>query len=236
MNVVIIQARAGSTRLPGKVLQDLRGTPVLGWSIARAKAIGDIDTVWCAVPEGADNDPVAALALRFGAKVARGPEHDVLTRYLIAARAANASVVMRITSDCPLIDPQVSGSVLSAFFETGADYASNVAPRTWPRGLDTEVFSRDVLETMAAAATEAYDREHVTPWLRNSPDVVCHNVALADDRYASWRWTLDYEQDLMFMRAIADRIPPLPDIVLFEEIRDIIVANPEIAALNAHLT
>lgn len=234
MKVVIVQARMGSTRLPGKVLRDLDGIPVLGHVLKRAAAIPGIDKVCCAIPVGADNAPLVEVASRFGAIVARGPESDVLERYCIAARTCEASIVMRITSDCPLLDPEVSGMVLADLAASGADYVSNVDPRSWPRGLDTEAMTRSALERMAAATTDPYDREHVTPWLRKTPGIVRRNVALPDARYAGWRWTLDYEEDLAFTRAVLAHLPPLPHLAGFDEIRPVIEAHPDIAAINAH--
>jgi spore coat polysaccharide biosynthesis protein SpsF (cytidylyltransferase family) len=232
MKVAIVQARVGSMRLPAKVLRDLNGTPVLGHVLKRASAIPGIDAVCCAIPIGTENEPIVELAQRYGARVTRGPEADVLERYCIAARACGASVVVRITSDCPLLDPKVSGMVLSKLVVTGADYVSNVDPRSWPRGLDTEVLTRAALDRMAAATSDPYDREHVTPWLRKTAGIRCCNVALPDDRYAGWRWTLDYEEDLHFVREVLARVPPLPHLADFDELRAVIEANPDIAAIN----
>jgi len=234
MIVVVVQARLGSTRLPGKVMRDLLGMPVLGHVLTRARAIPLIDTVCCAMPEGRENDPVAEVAAHYGARVTRGPENDVLARYRIAARECGATAVVRVTSDCPLLDPRVSGQVVADFTRGGADYVSNVDPRSWPRGLDTEVFSRAALEWAADAAEEAFDREHVTPWLRRAPDIMRRNVSQPDDRTASWRWTLDYPEDLEFMRRLLGLVPPYPHIAGFQELESIIDKIPAIAEINAH--
>jgi spore coat polysaccharide biosynthesis protein SpsF len=232
----IIQARWGSTRLRGKVLEDLCGSTVLARVLARARAIDGVDKVCCAVPDGPEDDLVAAAALQEGATVFRGSRDDVLSRYLGAARHLNAHVVVRITSDCPLLDPAVSASVLERFLVEKAEYCSNVAPRTWPRGLDTEVFSRGALERAAVEATTDYDREHVTPWLRNNPELRHAHVVRENVRsYADLRWTLDYQADLAFMRAVFSRLPPEPPTAGFDAILRILEAEPEITALNAHL-
>lgn len=234
MNVVIVQARVGSTRLPGKILREVRGLPILNYVLARVAAIPGIDVVCCAIPEDAANDELAGKASRLGAVVARGSETDVLSRYLVAARATNANVVMRITSDCPFLDPNVSGQVLEDFLRGGADYVSNVEKRSWPQGLDTEVFSRAALEQAGEQATLAYDREHVTPWLRTAPHFVRRDVTLPTQAFANWRWTLDHPADLDFVKAVLEHFPPFPYLPGFDEIRAVIEAHPELAAINAH--
>lgn len=235
MNVAIVQARMGSSRLPGKVLREVNGLPILTYVLARVKAIPNIHLVCCAIPEGDANDGLAEKAAQLGVTVSRGSEKDVLSRYVVAARATNAQVVMRITSDCPFLDPAVSGSVLADFLDGGADYVSNVETRSWPHGLDTEVFSRAALEEAGRQATLDYDREHVTPWLRGTPGFVRRNVALSTDRYARWRWTLDYPEDLAFVNAVLEHFPPFPYLPGFDEVRAVVEAHSEIASINAHL-
>ena len=235
MNVVIVQARVGSSRLPGKILREVKGLPMLNYVLARVKAIPNADLVCCAIPEGEANDELAQKAAQLGATVTRGSEKDVLSRYVIAARATNAQVVIRITSDCPFLDPMVSGRVLADFLTGGADYVSNVEARSWPHGLDTEVFTRAALEEAGQQATLDYDREHVTPWLRTAAHIVRRNVALSTDRYATWRWTLDYPEDLEFVKAVLEYFPPFPFLPSFEEVRAVVEAHPEVAAINAHL-
>ena len=235
MNVAIVQARMGSSRLPGKVMLDLNGQPVLAHVLARARAIPGLDAVCCAIPEGPDNDALADLAQSLGASVARGPEQDVLARYVLAARSSGAQVVMRITSDCPLLDPEVSGQVLAAFLETRPAYCSNIEPRSWPRGYDTEVFSAETLERAAREAREPREREHVTPWLREHTRLERRNVALEKHGFSDWRWTLDYAQDLEFMRAVLSRLPPFPHLPAFAELSAVVEQNPQLAAINADL-
>lgn len=236
MNVVIVQARMGSSRLPGKVMMDLNGLPVFQHVYQRVSRIPGVDQVCFAIPDSAKDDPLAQELSAQGLSVVRGSENDVLARYLKAARATNADTIMRVTCDCPLIDPGVSGRVLSEFLSHTVDYASNVDPRTWPRGLDTEVFSRDALERMAAEASSAYDREHVTPWLRSSAGIERHNVSVGHLDYANWRWTLDYPQDLEFLRAILEKLPIPSPLVSFEQLADAMMIFPELGAINSHLT
>lgn len=182
MKACIIQARMGSTRLPGKVLLPLNGWTVLEEVVCRCWQIPGIDTVVVATP-----DDEIERVIGNHCWVIRGPEHDVLYRYVIAARATQADVIMRITADCPLISPQLCGAVLDAL--PGYDYASNVHPRTFPRGYDCEVFTADVLER---ANVESEDREHVTTWMLTAP-IKRNNVS------APWkmdgRLTLDTPED-----------------------------------------
>lgn len=233
MKVVIVQARSGSSRLPDKVSMDLAGRPVLAHVLDRAAAIAGIDQVCCALPDRSEDDALARLAERLGAIVVRGPEADVLARYALAARATEAEAIVRITSDCPVVDPEVAGRVLAALGK-GPSYASNVDPRSWPKGLDVEAFTREALELAAARAVEPGDREHVTPWLRRAEGVARTNVALSDDRCAGWRWTLDYPEDLNFLRGLLALAPgPRPG---FEVLRRVVDAHPELPRINGHLT
>jgi spore coat polysaccharide biosynthesis protein SpsF (cytidylyltransferase family) len=234
MNVAIIQARMGSSRLPGKVLKTLGARSVLEHVIARARRIDGIDAVCCAIPESDSNDALAAEAARCGAGVFRGDESDVLGRYHGAAAAIGATVVMRITSDCPLLDWRVSSGVLAKFHKERLDYCSNLTPRSWPKGLDTEVFSIAVLNEMAAEATEAADREHVTPYARRRPGYRRGGTVCVEGDFSRWRWTLDYPEDLEFFRAVLERAAS--DFPTFEDVRGIVERAPEIARINAHLT
>lgn len=233
MIVAIIQARMGSTRFPGKILRDLAGRTVLAHVLGRARAIPGVDEVCCAVSDREDSDPVAREAARVGAVVVRGHEHDVLGRYVLAARRCRADVIMRITSDCPLLDPRVSHFVLARFQECDADYCSNVDPRSWPRGLDTEVFSRDVLEDAAETATDPSEREHVTSWIRRHEALRRCNVECDQGNFSGFRWTLDYPDDLDFLRRVYEHLPSGLDIARFEHVLAVVSKHPEITSINA---
>lgn len=219
-----------STRLPGKVLERLAGETVLAHVLRRCAAIDGGDMVCCAIPVGADCEAVAEEAMACGARVFRGSESDVLDRYHRAAVACEADVVMRVTSDCPLIDPVVCGDLLRLFKDEGVDYACNNSPRGWPHGLDAEVFSAAALARAAAQAKSPDEREHVTPWLRSHPDIRRATLAGPGGDLAAMRWTLDYPEDLAFFRALFAELPASAG---FEEIVTLLRANPHIAALNA---
>ena len=223
--VIIVQARMASTRLPGKVLERLAGETVLAQVLRRCSAIEGADELCCAVPQGADCDAVAEEAERCGATVFRGSESDVLERYHQAAVACRADVVMRITSDCPLIDPDICGRLLRLFKGQGLDYACNNAPRGWPLGLDCEVFTAGALARAAAEATSPAEREHVTPWLRRHPGIRRASLDGPGGDLAALRWTLDTADDLAFLRAFFALLPPAAG---FEEALALYRANPEI--------
>jgi spore coat polysaccharide biosynthesis protein SpsF len=230
---VIVQARMGSTRLPAKVLEDLGGRTALARCLARCQTIPGADIVVAAVPDGADNDPVAREAASTGAAVVRGSESDVLARYAKAARAVRATTVMRVTSDCPFIDPAVCAAVIALYFETGADYASNTMPALWPHGLDCEIFPARLLYEAETAAEEPYDREHVTPWLRRAPGLVRAGLQGPGGGLERLRWTLDQPEDLAFFRAVYDAMGERAAHASSAEIAALCLRRPDIVALNA---
>lgn len=224
----------GSTRLPGKVMKLLADRPVLEHVLNRCRHIANADIVVCAIPDEEASEPIEALATRCGARVYRGSEHDVLSRYLGGARAVGADVVMRVTSDCPLIDPEICSRVLSLRQAESADYAGNVHPRSFPQGLDCEAFTASTLEACAATATESYDREHVTPWMTRAPNLRRANLHSGRSELAGMRWTLDYSEDLDFLQAVLNRLPR-DNISGMDEILRILKAEPELAAINARV-
>lgn len=230
---IIVQARMASTRLPGKVLLPLAGHSVLWHVLTRCAAVQSADLVCCAIPDDGSCEEIAAETERAGAIVARGPEDDVLARYLHAAEMLDADVVLRVTSDCPVIDPTACAAVLHARAEAAADYACNNMPRGWPHGLDCEAFTRASLARAAELANEPDDREHVTPWLRRDTSVSRVHVAGPGKAVAQHRWTLDYPEDYRFFEALFKALPPPPHIASFAEILATVEAVPEIAALNA---
>jgi spore coat polysaccharide biosynthesis protein SpsF len=229
----IVQARMASTRLPAKVLKDLAGEPVLGHVLRRSKAIPGVDVVVCATVESADCEPIAALAQSYGAEVYRGSETDVLDRYTRAARAVDADVVMRVTSDCPLIDPGVCGEVIALRAKAGVDYAANNYSQGFPHGLDCDAFTRGALERAHGEAREAHDREHVTTWMKRQSDLKQARIDGPGDERARYRWTLDYPEDLAFFRALFCYLPNGHARERWTEIAAVQRAHPELGAINA---
>jgi glutamate-1-semialdehyde 2,1-aminomutase/spore coat polysaccharide biosynthesis protein SpsF len=206
--VAIIQARMASSRLPGKVMMNLAGEPALAWIARAAQAALGIDETWIATSDTACDDELARWGDRNNMAVHRGSEHDVLARYVGAAKASGADVIVRLTGDCPLHDPYVIAQTVRLRATTGVAYASNIDPPTWPDGLDCEVVTVEALLTAAAEATRASDREHVTPFVRNNRARFPAETLVAPlPGLTGERWTLDTPADFKFLSALAERLP-----------------------------
>lgn len=198
---VVIQARAGSSRLPGKVLADVAGRPMLGFQLDRLSVL-EVDVLAVATSDLPIDDPVAEVATSRGVPVVRGSEADVLRRYGLALAAFDPDHVVRLTGDCPLSDPAVVAAVIDLHLRSGADYTSNVHPRSFPKGLDVEVLTASALAAADAEATGAYDREHVTPFIHGQSKrflAANHDSGLALGEL--W-WTVDTSEDLDRVRAM----------------------------------
>jgi spore coat polysaccharide biosynthesis protein SpsF len=199
-----------STRLPGKVLMDIAGRPALALQLERLGRTTELDEIVVATSADASDDPVAELCRRIGVRVVRGPLHDVLERYRLAGAELGADAIVRITGDCPLIDPAIVDLVVARWRATTADYATNrEEPRSYPVGMDTEVVSWRVLETAAREATDPYDREHVTPFVIQRPERFPAESVTLDPPRGDLRLTLDTHDDLALLRAVAARVDPL---------------------------
>ncbi len=205
MNVVaVIQARMGSTRLPGKVLADLVGAPMLDRVIERVRLAARVDVVWVACSDARADDPIAARALSLRAPVFRGSEQDVLGRFVGAADAAGADLIVRLTADCPLLDGAVIDRVVDEILaDPGTDYASNVTERSYPRGLDVEAFTREALTRMDRLGRSTEAREHVTvvARLEHRAAFRCRSVR-SETNDSDLRWTVDTEDDLAWVRLV----------------------------------
>ncbi|MBC8159561.1 MAG: glycosyltransferase family protein [Alphaproteobacteria bacterium] len=229
---VIVQARMGSTRLPQKVMMPLAGQTVLAHVLERCRAIDGVDTVCCATTIAPEDAVIVAEAERCGAAVFRGSPTDVLDRYARAAKMVDADVVMRVTSDCPLIDPEICAAVLRLRAEKGVEYAANNMPPGWPHGLDCEAFSADALARAAKTADDPLEREHVTPWLRNNPSISRASLKGPGGSLTDLRWTLDYPEDMDFFEALFAKLPNTPSTAGTAEVLEILQRFPEISAIN----
>lgn len=200
--VAIVQARMSSSRLPGKVLADIYGRPAVWHTATRARAAEGIDEVVVATSTDASDDPVAATCREAGIPVYRGSLADVLGRFHGAAVAHRAELVVRLTADCPMLDPEITAQVCRFFDPDLHDYVSNTAVRTFPNGLDTEVFSFESLERAFREASTPLEREHVTPYMWLDPDRFRWGSVEQQEDHSSCRWTLDFPEDLEFVRAV----------------------------------
>lgn len=238
MRVAIVQARVGSTRLPGKVLMDLNGRPMLAQVIARLQQCRHIDRIVVATTEHPADNAVEAATRDAGADAFRGPEHDVLARYLGAARASACDIVVRVTADCPLIDPATVDLVVDTLCNevASADYASNVIRRTYPRGLDVEAFFHDTLERVARRATSADAREHVTYYLlREHPDLFSLRPVADAENNSDLRWTVDERDDLELVRRLYDDLELATRPVPYRDVLAYVRSHPAIGRMNEHV-
>jgi len=255
--IAIIQARMSSSRLPGKVLLDIAGQPMLERVVARAQAAVSLDQVMVATRGDPFDDPVADCCSQRGYPVYRGSLQDVLDRYYQAARASQADVVVRLTADCPLIDPQLIDHTVGAFFgqlEPGSqifgsstrplsdlapfDFAANRLPPPWgrsyPIGLDVEVCSFQALERAWREAKQPHQREHVMPYLYEQAGrfriVLIHH----SPDYGTLRWTVDTPQDLELVRQVYSRFHGRDDFT-WQEVLALFEREPELAQINAQV-
>lgn len=208
--VAIVQARMGSTRLPNKVMQPICNVPMIGLLLERLSKAKSVDRIVVATSEDPRNQPLAEYVGGLGYGVYRGSEHDVLDRYYRAAKEANADTVVRVTGDCPLIDAVLVETVVAKFLDTGVDYAANILSPTYPDGLDTEVFSFQALESAWRQAHTTFQREHVTPFIRESAQFRRVGVENAID-YSHERWTVDEPEDMEVVRRVFEHFQPKRD-------------------------
>jgi len=232
--VLLVQARMGSSRLPGKVLADLAGDTMLARVVERLRRATRIDATVIATSTEAVDDAVVREAERLGCGVHRGPVDDVLERYLGAARVHEAGVVVRVTSDCPLLDARVVDDAVAALGRA-VDYASITHVRSFPRGLDVEALHRDTLERIARLGTSSTAREHVTAFVMERPELFCVRHVRAESDDSDLRWTVDTPEDLALVRTLYATFDlgaaPLPYEQLVAEMR----ARPSLARVNAHV-
>ena len=228
--VSVIQARMGSTRLPGKVLREIAGCPMIDWVVGWARQISTVDKVVVATSVLEREVPLVEHLNEEGIPVLRGPEDDVLARYVKAMETNEADAVVRLTGDCPLLMPEVSERVIQAFLEEDCDYASNTIERTYPRGLDTEVLSPEALRRSDNEATEAADREHVTRYIRRRPDRFSLCSVTAEKDRSDLRWTVDEEADLTLVRKIYSEMDGM--VFGYHDVLQLLEAHPEWTDIN----
>lgn len=218
-----------SSRLPGKSLADIGGEPSLALLLKRLRRARRLGRIVVATSTDAVDDPVAAVARSVGADVGRGPRDDVLRRFLLVLGDHDGPVV-RITGDCPLIDPVVVDAVVERFESTpGCAYASNVEPRTFPDGLDVEVVASDALRAIANEDLSLVGREHVTVVVRGQPERFPAVAVMRKPDLGRLRWTVDEAEDLEFVRAVVKRLGERRYQAGIEEILTVVRAEPSLA-------
>lgn len=230
MITAIVQARRGSTRFPGKVLSDVEGVPLLRRVLDRVRAARTIQRTVVATSRQPENNVLESRCERWDIPCYRGPENDVLSRYRGAAIEREAPTVVRITGDCPLVDPTVIDRVVRRFASGSFDYVSNVEPRTYPDGLDVEVFSRTLLKTLDERVESPEEREHVTLHVRRNLDRFRVANIEADNDRSDHRWTVDWPEDLDFVRRVYSHLDdPLAGM---KQILDLLSNQPQMARIN----
>jgi spore coat polysaccharide biosynthesis protein SpsF len=234
--VAIIQARMGSTRLPGKVLEPIQGDPMLCWVVDRTRLAESIDEVVVATTIERADDAIFELSQQKDYPFYRGSPGDVLDRYWQAANLHDADVVVRITADCPLIDPGLIDDAVETLVTSKPqlDFVANRLPweRTYPIGLDVEVCWSRVLGEAWRDAKETHQREHVMPFIYEHPDRFRTLLLNAEDDYGELRWTVDTVEDLEFIRQLVKGLPGRLDFNWRDVLR-VLEANPELAKINA---
>lgn len=231
---VIIQARMGSTRLPGKVLKLILGQPILARMIDRVKLAKTLDQIIIATSTKSADSAIVRLAKKLNIAYFRGPETDVLSRYYQAAQKFSADPIVRLTGDCPLIDPSIIDQAVTAFKADSYDYVSNVHRRSYPRGMDVEVFSFKALKTAWSTTRSSYDREHVTPFIYNPSNnfKLKHIIAPSGLHRPELRLVVDEMADLKLVRQIYRWLYPQKPQFKLEDILHLLDQHPQLISLN----
>jgi spore coat polysaccharide biosynthesis protein SpsF len=233
--VIVIQARMQSTRLPGKVLKKVLDKPLLFYLIERLRSVANADRIVVATTQSKADDAIASYCKRNDIIFYRGDEKDVLGRYCEAAKKNHADIVVRITADCPLIDPAVVDKVIKFFLDHNFDYVGNTLSLTFPRGMDTEVFSMKTLEEADLAAKLESEREHVTLYIYRHPErFKLANVSYVQDK-SDYRLTVDTKEDFDLIKKIIEKLyTQNPDFTL-EDILNLLEKNPKLSNINCHV-
>jgi spore coat polysaccharide biosynthesis protein SpsF len=234
--LAIVQARTKSTRLPGKVLALIHGEPMLAWVVDRARLARMLDEVVVATTTDESDDEIVHLCTTRDIRFYRGDPEDVLDRYWNTAETFNADIIVRLTADCPLLDPDLIDETVRILMEaeTPVDFVATRLPweRTYPIGLDVEACTREVLGVAWHEANETYQREHVMPFIYENPERFQILLLNADKDYGDLRWTVDTKEDLDFVREIASRLPDRSSF-RWRDILSLINEDPTLKTINA---
>lgn len=241
MRLAVIQARMGSSRLPGKVLRPLLGKPMLQHIVERVGTASSVGAVVVATSDRPADEAVATLCDRVGIACFRGSENDVLDRFWRAAKAHDGNPVLRVTGDCPFADPELIDRLFAFFTEGGLDHcgvatgagAARAVENRWPDGLDAEWMTFQALDRAYREATESLDREHVTPYLWRNKHIFRTAMMFAPADYSKLRWTVDNEADFTFVKSIYEALYSPRRPFVLEDILRLLETKPELSAVNA---
>ncbi len=236
--LTVVQARLSSTRLPGKVMLPILGKPLLIQMLERVKAAKLVDKIVIATSTNKDDDVIEKLCAEHGFTCFRGHFTDLLDRHYKATLEFDAEAVAKIPSDCPLIDPQVIDKVFKFYLDNidKYDFVSNLHPATYPDGNDVEIMSYSALKTTWKKATKDFEREHTTPYIWENPDMFrIGNVVweTGKDFSTTERWTIDYEEDYLFLKRIYEELYPVNPTFSLNDILNLLDEKPEIRKINA---
>ena len=232
--VAIVQARLGSSRLPGKVLLDVCGKPLLWHVMRRVMAAKLVDETILATADNEQNAPIVDFAKKYGFTCYAGSEIDLLDRFYQPCKAHGATIVVRITADCPLVDPAIIDKTIRYFLDSNGqiDYLYNNSAHTLPDGLDVEVFTMKTLETLWSTVAGEFEREWFTTVMRDNPKLWRHGAMTHDIHCRDTRWTVDYPEDIALIRRIFEALDNEKTVFSMYDILDFLKAHPEVNALN----
>lgn len=225
----------GSTRLPGKVLRPIEGRPMLAYQIERLRRCRRIDRIVVATSVLPADDTIVDFCEREGVEVVRGSESDVLARFALAARAVDASVIVRVTADCPLLEPGLVDAAVDAFCARGCDYLSNMLPPSWPYGMAVEVLSRQALDEAAAEARDPAEREHVTPFIYWRPERYRIGSITRQPDLSAHRWTVDTPEDFELVSRIVSALYAATPEFTLDDVLALLARHPGWSEINRHV-
>ncbi|MDU6036795.1 MAG: glycosyltransferase family protein [Clostridium butyricum] len=235
--VCIMQARYGSSRLPGKILKEICGKTILEHDVERLKLVPNIDEIVIATTTEKQDDKIVNEAKKLNVKYFRGSENDVLSRYYLAAKENKADIVIRITSDCPCIDYYILEDMINIFMKeiANVDYMSNILERTYPRGYDIEIFKFSALKKAFLMADKEYEREHVTPYLYNLDNNFKRLSYKNDKDYSRYRVTVDTKEDFEVIKLIYEGLFNKKGYFLLNDVIDFLEKRPYIVKINENI-
>lgn len=230
----IIQARLSSSRLPGKVLKPILGRPMLELQLERIKRINGLDTVIVATSDREEDSAIADLCHQLDIPCFRGDLDDVLARFYHCAKENNLEHVIRLTGDCPILDPDIVSSLIEYYLNGEFDYCNNFEACTYPDGLDCEIFSFNVLEQAFEQAQKPSEREHVTPFIRNHPNYKKGEIK-GDEDISHLRWTVDNPEDFELITAVYENLYQQNPLFDTSDVLALVKQQPSLATINTHI-